>query len=604
MLLLLTVYLYSPGLDSLFFLDDFYNLFELSEIEKKGFFYYIFSGFSGPSGRPLSLFTFALQYPAWPSDPAAFKAVNLAIHCVNGVLVWLISLRLIAPLEKDRGRWRVFALLTTALWLLHPMQLSTVLYVVQRMTLLSALFTLTGLWAYLRFRDGIAGRHDPRAYLKFMAPLAISLILAILSKENGILLLLYIIVIEKTLFSNSAGLKNGFLLALSLPLLALLVYLLADLGHIMAGYHTRPFSMFERLLTQPFVLLVYLKHILLPVYGSFGLFHDDFPISAGLLTPPYTLVSIAALILVFLASLRLRRSAPVFSFAALWFLAGHALEASFVNLELYFEHRNYLPSLGILFGVNYLLLKFIKTRQYRLSTGLAGLAFYTLVMAAFYLELTLWPQPNVQALEWARNNPSSERALINLADKYSSGGQYEQTIAIYTRLEKLKPDAIYPAIVKLRIEACVTETGAAAGAWDAVLARAKQGRADSFLIVTTLDGFIGDILNENCGPGDHENMQKLLSNMIANNNYSFIRDHLYEFSATILVYNGHYERALDYVNTALAAGGGPSHYIYKIRLLRLMDRADEVEKVKKELREKIRSRPRDALAYSKLLEEL
>ncbi len=604
MLLLLTVYLYSPGLDSLFFLDDFYNLFELSEIEKKGFFYYIFSGFSGPSGRPLSLFTFALQYPAWPSDPAAFKAVNLAIHCVNGVLVWLISLRLIAPLEKDRVWRRVFALLTTAVWLLHPMQLSTVLYVVQRMTLLSALFTLTGLWAYLRFRDGIAGRHDPRAYLKFMAPLAISLILAILSKENGILLLLYIIVIEKTLFSNSAGLKNGFLLALSLPLLALLVYLLADLGHIMAGYHTRPFSMFERLLTQPFVLLVYLKHILLPVYGSFGLFHDDFPISAGLLTPPYTLVSIAALILVFLAGLRLRRSAPVFSFAALWFLAGHALEASFVNLELYFEHRNYLPSLGILFGVNYLLLKFIKTRQYRLSAGLAGLAFYTLVMAAFYLELTLWPQPNVQALEWARNNPTSERALTNLADKYSSDGQYEQTIAIYTRLEKLKPDAIYPAIVKLRIEACVTETGAAAGAWDAVLARAKQGRADSFLIVTALDGFIGDILNENCGPGDHENMQKLLSNMIANNNYSFIRDHLYEFSATILVYNGDYERALDYVNTALAAGGGPSHYIYKIRLLRLMDRADEVEKVKKEFREKIRGRPRDALAYSKLLEGL
>ena len=346
LLLLLTVYLYSPGLESLFFLDDFPNLSELSEIEENGFFYYIFSGFAGPSGRPLSLFTFALQYPAWPSDPAAFKAVNLAIHCVNGVLVWLISLRLIAPLEKDRGRRRVFALLTTALWLLHPMQLSTVLYVVQRMTLLSALFTLTGLWAYLRCRDGIAGRHDPRAYLKFMAPLAISLILAILSKESGILLLLYIIVIEKTLFSNSAGLKNGFLLVLSLPLLALLVYLLADFGRIMASYDFRPFSMFERLLTQPSVLLVYLKHILLPVYGSFGLFHDDFPISTGLLTPPYTLVSIAALILVFLAGLRLRRSAPVFSFAVLWFLAGHALEAGFVNLELYFEHRNYLPSLG------------------------------------------------------------------------------------------------------------------------------------------------------------------------------------------------------------------------------------------------------------------
>ena len=550
------------------------------------------------------MFTFALQYPAWPSDPAAFKAVNLAIHCANGLLVWLISLRLIASLEKDRGRRRAFALFTTAVWLLHPMQLSTVLYVVQRMTLLSSFFTLTGLWAYLRYRDDIAGRHDPRAYFRFMAPVAISLILAILSKESGILLLLYIIVIEKTLFSNSAGLKNGFLLALSLPLLGLLVYLMADFDRIMTSYHFRPFTLLERLLTEPSVLLVYLKNIILPVYGNYGLFHDDFPVSAGLLAPPYTLVSIAALILFFLAGLRLRRSSPVFSLTVLWFLAGHALEAGFLNLELYFEHRNYLPSLGILFGVNYLLLKFIKTQQYRLSAGLAGLVYCMLVIAAFYLELTLWSQPGLQALEWARNNPASEKALTNLADKYTGSGQYEQAIDIYTRLEQLKPDSIDPAIAKLQIESCGRKTSVPAGVWDAAHVRAKQARAYGLGIVASLDGFIADIISENCRSGDHENMQKLLSNMIANNNYGFILGYLYEFSATIQVYNHQYERALDYIDTALAAGRKPSHYIYKIRLLRIMGRTGEAERVKKEFREKIRGRPRDSLAYAKLLEEL
>ena len=374
LLLLLTVCCYAIGLDSGFYFDDFGNLSELAEVENNGFFYYIFSGFAGPSGRPLSLLTFALQYPAWPDNPAAFKAVNLALHCLNGILVWLISSRLIALLEPDRGRRRLFVCFTTAVWLLHPLQLSTVLYVVQRMTLLSALFTLAGIWAYLCYRDDVIQRPGPRAYLKFMAPVALCLLLAILAKENGILLLLYIIVIEKTLYASrgAAGLKNGLLLVLALPLFALLVYLLRDLDGLIASYEFRSFTPAERLLTQPSVLLVYLKNILLPMYGAFGLYHDDFPVSTGLLAPPYTLLAIVGLLLLFLAGLGFRKSVPVFGFAVLWFLAGHALEASFVNLELYFEHRNYLPSLGVLFGFNYLLLKFIKRRPGRAGVLRAG----------------------------------------------------------------------------------------------------------------------------------------------------------------------------------------------------------------------------------------
>ena len=605
LLLLLTACLYYPGLSGTFYLDDFSNLSELSEVEKNGFFYYIFSGFAGPSGRPLSLLTFALQYPAWPDNPFPFKAVNLALHCVNGILVWLISLRLIRPLEPDRGRRRLFAFFTTAVWLLHPLQLSTVLYVVQRMTLLSALFTLVGLWAWLRYRDAVIHRPGPRAYLKVMAPVALCLLLAILAKENGILLLLYIIVIEKTLFAGrGAGLKNGLLLVLALPLLALLVYLLADLDGLIAGYDNRPFTLAERLLTQPSVLLVYLKNILLPMYGAYGLYHDDFPVSAGLLAPPYTLLAIVALLLLFLAGLRFRKSAPVFSFAALWFLAGHALEASFVNLELYFEHRNYLPSLGILFGVNYLLLKFIKTRPYRLSAGLAGLVYYTLVMGAFYLESALWRQPRLQALEWARNQPASARVLTHLAHAYGDSRQYEKAIDIYTRIEQLKPDNIYPAIVKLHIESCAGIRPVPPELWDFVLTRAAEARADSVTIVPSLDGFVVDIINDNCQPGQHEQMEKLLLILVKNDNYRFVRDYLYEFLAALWVYNRQYERALDYIDSALAVSGKPSNYIYKIKLLRDMGRADEAARVKQAFRESIKGRPRDYLAYAKLLEAL
>ena len=606
LLLLLTVCCYAIGLDSGFYLDDFGNLSELAEVENNGFFYYVFSGFAGPSGRPLSLLTFALQYPAWPDYPAAFKAVNLALHCANGILVWLISSRLIALLEPDRGRRRLFVCFTTAMWLLHPLQLSTVLYVVQRMTLLSALFTLAGIWAYLCYRDEVIQRPGPRAYLKFMAPVALCLVLAILAKENGILLLLYIIVIEKTLYASrgAAGLKNGLLLVLALPLLALLVYLLRDLDGLITSYEFRPFTLAERLLTQPSVLLVYLKNILLPMYGAYGLYHDDFPVSAGLLAPPYTLIAIAALLLLFLAGLRYRKSAPVLGFAVLWFLAGHVLEASFVNLELYFEHRNYLPLLGVLFGLNYLLLKFIKRRRYRLSAGLAGLVYGALVMGAFYLEVTLWSEPRLQALEWARNQPASERVLTNLAYELADSGQYEQVIEVYNRLEQLKPDHIYPAIVKLWIESCAGQRAAPPGAWEALLAKAKRARAESFLTLTSLDGFSADIISDKCWPGDHENMEKLLSILIKNHNFNFIRAFLYEFSAALQAHKEQYDQALAYIDQALALDGKPSNYVYKINLLRGMGRYDEAERVKQAFRESLKSRPRRYLAYAKLLEGL
>lgn len=606
LLLLLTVCFYAIGLDSGFYLDDFGNLSELAEVENNGFFYYVFSGFAGPSGRPLSLLTFALQYPAWPDYPAAFKAVNLALHCINGILVWLISSRLIALLEPDRGRRRLFVFFTTAMWLLHPLQLSTVLYVVQRMTLLSALFTLAGIWAYLCYRDEVIQRPGPRAYLKFMAPVALCLVLSILAKENGILLLLYIIVIEKTLYASrgAAGLKNGLLLVLALPLLALLVYLLRDLDGLITSYEFRPFTLAERLLTQPSVLLVYLKNILLPMYGAYGLYHDDFPVSAGLLAPPYTLIAIAALLLLFLAGLRYRKSAPVLGFAVLWFLAGHVLEASFVNLELYFEHRNYLPSLGVLFGLNYLLLKFIKRRRYRLSAGLAGLVYGALLMGAFYLEVTLWSEPRLQALEWARNQPASERVLTNLAHELADSGEYEQVVEVYTWLEQLKPDHIYPAIVKLWIESCAGQRAAPPGAWEALLAKAKRARAESFLTLTSLDGFSADIISDKCWPGDHENMEKLLSILIKNHNFNFIRAFLYEFSAALQAHKEQYDQALAYIDQALALGGKPSNYVYKINLLRGMGRYDEAERVKQAFRESLKSRPRRYLAYAKLLEGL
>src|SRR5690606_33752094 len=141
-----TIAVYYPGLSSNFLLDDVNNLGSLALIPEQGLLNYILAGLAGPTGRPLSLFSFALQAGSWPDNPFAFKTVNLVIHLACGGLIFLICSKLAGYLQLGLPESLLFSLLVTAIWLLHPMQLTTVLYVVQRMTQLATLFILSGIF--------------------------------------------------------------------------------------------------------------------------------------------------------------------------------------------------------------------------------------------------------------------------------------------------------------------------------------------------------------------------------------------------------------------------------------------------------------------------
>ena len=145
--LALTVWLYWPGLNGEFILDDLPNLGGLSHIDNQSYplnhhLLFVLEGTAGRLGRPISLLTFAAQAQNWPHNPWAFKYVNLMLHLLNAcLLAWMIyRLTRLMSLPERQANWLlVFA---TGLWLIHPIQVSSVLYVVQRMTELSALFIL------------------------------------------------------------------------------------------------------------------------------------------------------------------------------------------------------------------------------------------------------------------------------------------------------------------------------------------------------------------------------------------------------------------------------------------------------------------------------
>lgn len=355
---LATIALNWLGLFGVFFFDDYPNIVlnpgvKLNEFSLESLRSAWSSGQSGQFGRPVSQLTFAFTYfLAGGFDPFAFKLTNLLIHCLNGILVFLIAVRLldsVAASIRLRNTGLAAGLLAFV-WMAHPIQLTTVLYVVQRMTSLSALFLLLALLAHIVVRR--RERWSGAAIAGLAMAWGVLWPLSILSKETGILFPCFVAAYELIIRRYERGALDAFgrlvLVASILAPLAFLVYLVSPLGEwLFYGYRIRPFSLPERLLTEPRILWEYLQWMLFPRLEVFALFHDDIQISSGVLAPWTTLSSIVGLAFLCLVGALTRRTIPLLAFGIAWFLLGHALESSFIPLELVHEHRNYLPLFGI-----------------------------------------------------------------------------------------------------------------------------------------------------------------------------------------------------------------------------------------------------------------
>ncbi|RKZ72405.1 MAG: hypothetical protein DRQ57_17450 [Gammaproteobacteria bacterium] len=456
-----TVWLYWGGLNGTYLFDDSPNLADLADIENtRDIAKFVTEGISSQLGRPISLLTFALQAHHWPNSPWDFKYVNLMIHLVNGCLIFLLVLYLTRLMKLPEKRGRLLALLTASLWLVHPIQVSTVLYVIQRMTQLTVLFTLAGLLAYLKGRQQLAQDQLKSGFFWVSIGVGLGGILATLSKENGILLVLYILVLEITVLHTLPKPRYWRIwswIFLYFPLILLAFYFATHVSSLLHAYNIRDFTMGERLLTQARLLTEYFGKTIFPHPQAFGLFHDDYPISRHILNPPATLFSVIFIISMFGAAISLRRKYSVFSLGVLWFLAGHILESSFIGLVIAFEHRNYLPIFGILFasiyGMLWLFDRFsnIFLRKIAILVSVLWLSIFPIIT---YSETDLWGKPLMQAALWAKEKPLSRYAQSHAAALFASRGDFDRVENYYKTMVKNFPQDASPHLLWL-LAACI-----------------------------------------------------------------------------------------------------------------------------------------------------
>lgn len=348
-----------PGLSGGFVFDDNPNIVEnqalhVTTLDADSLLRAVYSFQPGGGSRALPELSFAFDHWRAGLDPQAFKATNLLIHAITTVALGYFLRLLLVVAGWPVRRASIAALAMAVAWAVHPLQVSSVLYVVQRMQTMATLFVILSLWSYVRARHVQQAGDRSRPY--WISALLFGA-LAFASKEDAILLPVYALALELTLLRFRAHdpavtirLRKVYLAGTAI---AVVLFLAVVLPHYWRWdpYPGRDFSTYERLLTQGRVLVMYLGQILWPLPDRLPFYYDHIAPSRGLLQPATTLPSLLLVAALLGIALRLRARRPILSLGILLFFAGHLLTSNVVGLELAFEHRNHLPLAGIVLAV-------------------------------------------------------------------------------------------------------------------------------------------------------------------------------------------------------------------------------------------------------------
>ncbi len=330
-------------------------------------------------------------------------------------------------------------------WMLHPYMVSTTLYVVQRMAQLATLFVLAGLVGYLHGRLLMQNRRTS-GYLWMSVSLCLGTALAALSKENGILLPILILVIEwcrprpagLAVFTSPDWRWRAFFLWL--PSLAVFWMLGKEINFSPNAWPTRPFNQIERLLTETRIVWEYLHHLFIPRIEGLGLFQDGYEISTNLMSPPATLFSLIGLAILFVAGLLLRQRQPYLSLAILFFFASHLIESTVVGLELYFEHRNYAAALFLFLPI-VMGLMWLAEKKSAFVAVATFCALFSLLSLLTWQRSKLWADTDALQNYWAVASPLSPRAQNHLAMQMFRSNQPEKGFKLLEQASEKLPQS-------------------------------------------------------------------------------------------------------------------------------------------------------------------
>jgi tetratricopeptide (TPR) repeat protein len=416
-------------------------------------------------GRPVVGLSLAVDYAIWGMNTWAYHATNLLFHVLAAFLLFgVIRQTLLQP--RLAGRFAPaatgMALAAALIWTVHPLQTSAVTYVIQRTEVLVSLFYLLVLYCVIRGATA-PGNHSKIAELWYLGAV-VAVILGAATKEVILTAPLVVLLYDRTFLSGSfwAALARRWGLYLSLVATWGIIAWVVTATRFHAGstgFDVAGFTWWSYLLTQPSVILHYLRAAVWPT----GLALDyEWPPAQGIGDAwPAALVIITLLALTTWALVK----RPVLGFLPAAFFLILAPTSSFIPiLDACFDHRMYLalavPVVGVVV-TGYLILDRwlrlehagdVQSCRLRWAAPLVAVAAVVLALCTatilrnddFRSDISIWQ-------DTVSKRPENSRAHNGLADALAVQGHEELAIAEYERALMLKPDFVEPleSVLKL-----------------------------------------------------------------------------------------------------------------------------------------------------------
>ena len=447
-LFLLILITYSNTFDASWHFDDENNILknkplhltELNIQNIKKTFFADWNG-SGKLYRPVACFSFALNYYFGGTEVYGYHLINLIIHFLSSFFLFLFVYHTLNfPILKARYGPNAYfiALFSAVLWAINPVQTQAVTYVVQRMASMAGMFSIMAMYFYLKGRTSAPkSLRGPHFFLCIVCS-----ILAIGSKENAVMLPMVILIYDLFLIQGVTK-KNiqrySFFLLIVILISLVLALLIAGPSifnpkSLISGYQNRGFTLSERLLTEPRVILFYISLLLYPMPNRLC-FEHDIPLSISLFTPLSTILSIVAILLALCLTVRGARKWPFISFCIIFFFLNHLIEASVFPIEIIFEHRNYLPSMLFFAPIAILLLKGIELFSSRKALQALLIIFLILVPIGWghstFVRNMAWKTDESLYLDCVEKYPDLARPHNNLGSVYGKKHLYQKAIDEY-----------------------------------------------------------------------------------------------------------------------------------------------------------------------------
>jgi Tfp pilus assembly protein PilF len=394
-LLIILLAIYSNSFYGEWHFDDFANIVNNPHIQVKSFSWDgIKNCFYGleqerPS-RPLAYLSFAINYYLDGENVFGYHLVNFIIHYLASVFLFLFiynTLQLPLLREKYSSIAYPIAMLATFFWAVNPVHVTSVTYIVQRMASMTALFYIMSMYFYLKARTNAKLIYS----IIFFIFSTLCGLAAILTKENAAMLPVGILLYDLFLIQgiNKNNIKKYLKIAI-LPLTVILIigFIYIDFPSIWGGYKMRNFTMMQRILTEPRVIIFYLSLLFYPINSRLTLLYDT-EVSRSLFHPWTTTPAILLIFIIIGFVLYIVKKRPLISFCIIFYFLNHIIEGTIFSLELIYEHRNYLPSMllfipiaeFIIYAIDYLSCK--KSLQYVASCTivifLVGMGYITYI---------------------------------------------------------------------------------------------------------------------------------------------------------------------------------------------------------------------------------